>query len=38
LDFDFTGPDVALEFLDLVVKHELEFLEFLGFLLQIEDS
>lgn len=30
-------PDVCAQLLDLVVKHKLELLQFLGFLLQVVD-
>lgn len=35
LDFLFSGPDLALQLLDLVVKHELELFKFLGTLLEL---
>jgi len=33
LDFNFTGSNVTLEFLDLIIKYELEFFKLLSFLL-----
>ena len=38
LDLDLTGSNVTLELLDLVVKHELELLQLLCFLLQVINS
>jgi hypothetical protein len=35
LDLDFTGSNVTLELLYLIIKHELELLKFLCLLLQI---
>ena len=38
LDLDFTGSNITLELLDLVVKDELELLQLLCFLLQVINS
>jgi hypothetical protein len=38
LDLNFTGSNVTLKFLNLVIEHELELLKLLCFLLQIVDS
>jgi len=38
LDLDLAGSNVTLELLDLVVKHELELLQLLCFLLQVINS
>ena len=37
-NFFLTRPDVSLEFFNLIIKHELEFLQFLSLLLQIRYS
>jgi hypothetical protein len=38
LNFKLSWTDVSLKLLDLIIKHELEFLKLLSLLFQIDDS
>ncbi len=38
LNLNFTGSDISLEFLNFVIKDELELLQLLGLLLQVVDA